>query len=158
MKRTLVGTRTLVLCLAAAVGAGSAAAATKAKSAKAKPAIVTKTPDELKWVPNPAAPDSVSMAAVWGDPDKGAHAAFHKFKAGFGTPLHSHSSDIRFAVVSGTMSVTPEGGAEKKLPPGSFVYQPHGVKHTTKCEAGSDCLIFTTATGKFDLIPAEAKK
>jgi quercetin dioxygenase-like cupin family protein len=157
MKRTLVGTRALVLCLAAVVAAGTAAAA-KAKSAKAKPALVTKTPDELKWVPNPAAPDSISMAAVSGDPDKGAHAAFHKFKAGFAVPLHTHSSDIRFAVISGTMNVAPEGGPEKKLPPGSYVFQPHGVKHTTKCEAGSDCVIFTTASGKFDVIPAEAKK
>jgi quercetin dioxygenase-like cupin family protein len=115
------------------------------------------TPDELKWVANPANAD-VQMAVLWGDPAKGAHGAFHKFKAGLDAGLHSHSSDFRIAVVSGTLIAGPEGGPEKKLPAGSYEYQPHGVKHVTKCDAASECVIFVAASGKFDLIPAEEKK
>jgi quercetin dioxygenase-like cupin family protein len=129
----------------------------KAGASKAKPAFVTMTPDELKWVANPANAD-VQMAVVWGDPAKGAHGAFHKFKPGFNAGLHTHSSDMKIAVVSGTLIAGTEGGPEKKLPPGSYEFQPHGVKHVTKCDAASECVIFVVASGKFDLIPAEAKK
>ncbi len=119
--------------------------------------IVTKTPDQLKWVANPANAD-VSMAVVWGNPAKGPHGAFHKFKAGFDAGLHTHSSDMRIAVISGTLIAGTEGGPEIKLPPGSYEFQPHGVKHVTKCDPASECVIFVVSSGKFDLIPADAKK
>jgi hypothetical protein len=32
------------------------------------------------------------------------------------------------------------------------------VKHVTKCDTGSECVIFVVASGKFDLAPAEEKK
>lgn len=137
----------------------------KTGAVKAKPAahtakLVTTTPDELKWVPNPGAPNDVLMAVVRGDSEKGAHSAFHKFKAGFKAPLHTHSSDIQLAVISGTLVTSTEGGPERKLPPGSYEFQPHTVKHTTGCDAASadGCVIFAVSSGKFDLIPAEEKK
>jgi quercetin dioxygenase-like cupin family protein len=131
--------------------------APRAKPAARAAGFVTKTPDELKWMPNPANADA-QMAVVWGDPTKGAHGAFHKFKAGFDAGLHTHSSDVRVAVVSGTIIAGPEGGPEKKLPPGSYEFQPHGVKHVTKCDPASECLIFAVVSGKFDILPAEAAK
>jgi quercetin dioxygenase-like cupin family protein len=147
----------LLFLAPAALGENAKVAAPKAKPA-AKPAeLVTMTPDELTWVANPANAD-VSMAVVWGDPAKGPHGAFHKFKAGFDAGLHTHSSDMRIAVVSGTMIAASEGGPERKLPAGSYEYQPHGVKHVTKCDAASDCIIFVVSSGKFDLTPAEAPK
>jgi quercetin dioxygenase-like cupin family protein len=153
--------RNVLVALAVTLFASAAFAEdAKAGAAKAKPAakagLVTKSPDELKWIPNPANAD-VQMAVVWGDQDKGAHGAFHKFKPGFDAGLHSHSSDIRFAVVSGTIIASPEGGPEKKLPPGSYEFQPHGVKHTTKCDPASECVIFAVSSGKFDFVPAEKK-
>jgi quercetin dioxygenase-like cupin family protein len=115
------------------------------------------TPADLKWVSNPANAD-VSMAVLWGDPAKGAHGAFHKFKAGFDAGLHSHSSDMRLAVISGTIIAGGEGAPEKKLGPGSYEYQPHGARHVTKCDPASECLIFVVSSGKFDLTPADAPK
>src|SRR5512140_1711600 len=148
------GLALLAVLFSPVVLAGNAkGGATKAKAA----GIVTKPPDELKWVANPANAD-VSMAVVWGDPAKGPHGAFHKFKAGFDAGLHSHSSDMRLAVVSGTVIAAAEGGPEKKLPAGSYEFQPHGTKHVTKCDPASDCVIFVISSGKFDLIPADAKK
>lgn len=41
---------------------------------------------------------------------------------------------------------------------GSYEFQPHGVKHTTKCDPASECLIFAVSSGKFDFKPAEAAK
>jgi len=154
--RTMLVALVVVLFAPAALAEEAKAGATKAKPA-AKPAgLVTMTPDELKWIPNPANAE-VQMAVVWGDQDKGAHGAFHKFKPGFDAGLHSHSSDIKFAVVSGTIIAGPEGGPEKKLPAGSYEYQPHGVKHTTKCDPASECVIFAISSGKFDFVPAEKK-
>lgn len=151
----------LLACTLVFLAPTTRAAEAKAGAPKAKPAktaaLVTMTPDDLKWVANPANAD-VMMAVVWGDPAKGPHGAFHKFKPGFDAGLHTHSADMRIVVVSGTIIAGTEGGAEKKLPPGSYEYQPHGVKHVTKCDAGSGCVIFVTASGKFDLTPAEAKK
>jgi len=155
--------RTTLVALAVALFAPAAlaeeakAGAPKPKPAAKPAALATMTPDELKWVANPANAD-VSMAVVWGDPAKGAHGAFHKFKAGFNAGLHSHSADMKLVVVSGTMIAATEGGPEKRLPPGSYEYQPHGVKHVTKCDTGSECIIFVVASGKFDLTPAEGKK
>ncbi len=151
----------LVVCalsfLASAARAEDAKAAAKPKAAAKHGGVVTTTPDQLKWVANPANAD-VSMAVLWGDPAKGAHGAFHKFKAGFDAGLHSHSSDMRLAVISGTLIAGGEGEPEKKLPAGSYEYQPHGVKHVTKCDPASECVIFVVSSGKFDLIPANAPK
>ncbi len=133
--------------------AGTPRARTGAKAAT----LVTMTPGDLKWVANPETAD-VQMAVLWGDPARGPHGAFHKFKPGFNAGLHTHSADLRLAVVSGTLIEATEGGPERKLPPGSYVYQPHTVKHVTKCDAGSECVVFVVANGKFDLLPAEKKE
>jgi quercetin dioxygenase-like cupin family protein len=155
--RTVLATLVVILFAPAALAEEAKAGAAKAKPA-AKPAkLVTMAPDELKWVANPANAE-VLMAVVRGNPAKGPHAAFHKFKPGFSAGLHTHSSDFNIAVVSGTLIAGPEGGPEKKLPAGSYEYQPHGVKHVTGCDTGSECVIFVVSSGKFDLTPAEEKK
>src|SRR5262249_47968043 len=119
---------------------------------------VMMTPDQMKWVPNPDA-QGVMTATAWGDPAKGAHGAFHKFPAGFTAPLHTHSSDLRAVVISGTMVQSGEDGKETKLTAGSYFYQPNTWKHVTKCDAGSECVVFVISTGKFDLKPVgEAKE
>ena len=155
--RGVLAACSLLILAPAALADEAKAAAPKAKPATRSAAMVVTTPDQLKWIPNPANAD-VSMAVLWGDPAKGAHGAFHKFKAGFDAGLHSHSADIKLVVVSGTLITATEGGPEKKLPAGSYEFQPHGVKHVTKCDPASDCVIFAVASGKFDLTPAEAPK
>jgi quercetin dioxygenase-like cupin family protein len=137
------------------VKAGGAKPASAASGAMKKP--VTMTPDQLKWSPGTGTPE-VMTAVAWGDPNKGAHGAFHKFPAGFRSPLHTHSSDLRIVVISGTMAMAGEDGKETKLPAGSYLYQPNTYKHVTMCEAGSECVAFVVASGKFDLKPVEGKK
>jgi hypothetical protein len=147
----------LLFLAPAALAEDAKAPAPQAKPA-AKPAgLVTMTPDELTWVANPANAD-VKMALLWGDPAMGPHGAFHKFKAGFNAGLHTHSSDMKLVVLSGTVIAAAEGGPERRPPAGSYEYQPHGVKHVTKCDPASECVIFVVSSGKFDLTPAEAPK
>ena len=38
--------------------------------------------------------NGVSMAPIFGDADKGAHATFTKFQPGFDAGTHTHSNDV----------------------------------------------------------------
>jgi quercetin dioxygenase-like cupin family protein len=117
---------------------------------------IAMTPDQLKWAPNPASPE-VMTATAWGDPATGPHGAFHKFKAGFTAPLHTHTATTHIVVLKGTMSVTGEDGKEMKFPAGSFFTQPNTYKHVTKCLPGSECEIYVEADAKWDIKPVAAK-
>jgi quercetin dioxygenase-like cupin family protein len=136
------------------VGLAGVAGADAAKPA-AKPAGLMTSASELTWKDVPGFP--IKTAVTWGDPAAGAHGAFHKFPAGFEAPLHHHTSDHNVVVVSGTMTLTPEGGAAKTLPPGSFFSFTGMKKHGTKCEPGADCVLYMEAAGKWDVILPEAK-
>lgn len=145
-----------VLTVLTALAAGSllAAQATAAKTAAAQGKATLVGADELKWVGIPDTP--AKMATVKGDSAKGAHASFVKLPAGFSAALHHHTADHHVAVVSGTLVLTPEGGAAKTLPAGSWFEFTGKKKHLTACSAGSDCVLFVVGSGAWDLVPAEA--
>ena len=110
---------------------------------------------DLKWVDVPNMP--IKTAVLWGDPTKGAHGALHKFPAGFEVPLHHHTADHHALVVSGTAIMTVEGEAGKKLGPGSYFAFTGKKKHSTKCDAGSECMLFVDCAGTWDVVMAGAK-
>jgi anti-sigma factor ChrR (cupin superfamily) len=133
------------------------ATATASLAAEAVLNQVSMTPDQMKWVPSPDAA-GVMTATTWGDPATGPHGAFHKFKAGVGAPLHTHTANLKIVVISGTMVLAGESGKAMRFPAGSFFTQPNTFKHTTKCLEGADCLIYAEADAKWDLKPVAAKK
>lgn len=49
-------------------------------------------------------------------------------------------------------------GAEVSLPPGSYFSFVGKKKHTTRCDAGADCVILMDARGKWDVVPIETAK
>lgn len=106
---------------------------------------------DLKWTDVPDNP-GVKTAVVQGDSAKGPHHSFIKLPAGFSVPLHHHSADHYVTVISGTM-VFEADGQEHKLGAGSYFAYTGKEKHTTKCEAGSDCVLFLDARGKWDVVP-----
>lgn len=144
----------------------SAAFAADKPAEKAKPAAkagggakaVIVPVEEMKWVDPPNSPPGVKMAVAWGNPEKGPHGAFHKLPAGFDAPLHFHTANHKVVVVSGTLILTPEGGTEKKLGPGSYFSFSGKKKHTTKCDAGADCVIFSDTAGPWDVVMADGKE
>ena len=115
---------------------------------------------DLKWSPlDPTRAPGVMSADVWGDHTTGAFGGFTKFPAGFMTPLHTHTNDYKIVVIKGTFLQTPEGKPEVRLGPGSYLFQPGGsYRHTTGCDKASECLVFISSDGKFDLVAAEAAK
>ena len=109
--------------------------------------------DELKWTPMSDIPGA-QMAAVFGDPAKEAHRVFFKFPVGLKAPMHTHTSGDRGVIVSGTLVLTPEGGAAKKLPPGSFFSMAGGTKHTTAVDGDAPCVFYVEREGKWDVVMA----
>ncbi len=145
--------------------AGVALSASIGVAWAAKKEIVLMPSEDLKWVEMPPPPgmkdapkgDTVQIAVVSGDPMKGAYGAFVKLSAGQVHPLHTHSSDVKAVVLSGTFIVTPEGGVEKKIGPGGYFFVPAKTKHSSSCAAGAPCVMFQEGPGKFDVKPVMEK-
>jgi hypothetical protein len=101
---------------------------------------------------DPTGAPGVKIATLWGDPTKGRFGAFFKLPAGFAAPLHTHTHPMKVVMVSGTYIQGPDGAAEFRLGPGSYLMQPGGnYRHTTSCDSASDCVIFVESIGAFDL-------
>ena len=132
------------------------------KKSPAKPAgkkAVFMPASEMKWEATPGAPPEVKGVTLWGDPAKGPYGGIQKFPPGFSAPLHTHSSDMRATVISGTFVVGPEGGPENRLTAGSYEFIPSTYKHTTLCDTGAECVVLVETQGKFDVkIIGEGKK
>jgi quercetin dioxygenase-like cupin family protein len=96
-----------------------------------------------------------SSAAVWGDPDAGAHAAFTKFVPKFEAPLHTHTNDLRIVVVKGAYVFKPEAGDEIRVTPGQYLHVPGGARHRTGSDASGETIFYQESDGKFDLNPVE---
>jgi quercetin dioxygenase-like cupin family protein len=125
----------------------------KHAAAVAKPVVWPAA--DLKWVDAAGAPAGVKEAVLWGDPTTGRFGTMEKFPAGFVTPLHSHSANLRMVMVSGTVIHGPEGKPEVRLSAGSYLFEPAGYKHTTACDKASECVFFMEGDGKFDIVMAE---
>jgi len=107
----------------------------------------------LTWVDlDPAGAPGVKVAPLWGDHTTGAFGAFFKLPAGFAAPVHTHTHDMKVVFLSGTYLQAPEGKAEFRLGPGSYLMQPGGnYRHTTSCSADADCVFFVESGGAFDM-------
>lgn len=95
-----------------------------------------------------------SAAAVWGNPEKGAHSTFTKFVPGFDAGMHSHSNDLSIVVLKGAYLYRDEAG-EKRVGPGEFLRVPGGRKHWSGGDAKEGALFYQHSNAKFDLVPAK---
>jgi hypothetical protein len=124
-----------------------------------KTQVVLTPASDLKWMDlDPKGAPGVRIADLWGDHTMGAFGAYLKLPAGFAVPLHWHTHEMRAAFVSGMYIQAPDGKPEVRLGPGSYMKQPGtGYLHTTRCDQGSDCVLFFESDGPFDLhVVAEA--
>lgn len=115
---------------------------------------------DLKWSDlDPAGAPGVKVVDLWGDHQKGPFGALFRLPAGFTVPLHTHTHAMKVVFLSGTYIQAPEGKAEVRLGPGSYMMQPGGdYRHTTSCDPASDCVFFVESDGAFDLKPVVAPK
>lgn len=116
---------------------------------------IPKAAAHLKWTDlDPTGAPGVKVADLWGDHTAGAFGALFRLPAGFSAPLHTHTHEMKLVIVSGTYIQGPEGKAEFRLGPGSYLLQPGGdYRHTTKCDPASECVFLVESNGAFDLKP-----
>ena len=134
----------------------AAAAISLIPLAQAADNAVLMPPGEIKWQDVPNA-KGVQIAALQGDPSKGASHFFLKFAPGFSAPMHHHSANHYGAVVSGTMVLTVDG-QDRKLPAGSYFAFTGKKPHATRCEAGAECVLSMDARGKWDVVQQKKQK
>jgi anti-sigma factor ChrR (cupin superfamily) len=115
---------------------------------------------DVTWTDlDPNGAPGVKIADLWGNHGTGAFGAYLKLPAGFAAPLHTHTHAMKVVFLSGTYIQAPEGKAEVRLGPGSYMMQPGGnYRHTTSCDQGSDCVLFVESDGPFDLKLEDAGK
>jgi quercetin dioxygenase-like cupin family protein len=129
---------------------------TKSPHKGAKDFVVWPAAD-LKWEALPDAPPGAMLARISGDSTKGAYTGIQKFSAGFSVPMHTHPANHKVVVISGTWIHGEPGKPDAKLGPGSYLFQPAGMKHTTACDAASECVFYIESSGKFGIKMAEEK-
>ena len=138
----------LMLGLFLAVVAGFGYAADSGKTGTMIPA------DEMEWKElNPGSP--VKMSPLWGDRSVGEYAMLLKIPAGFVAPIHAHTGDYYGMNVTGTWRHSFDGGEEKVLAPGSYVFQPGMGWHGDACIGPDDCILFIHQHVKGDFIPKQ---
>ena len=108
----------------------------------------------IQWAEDPDMKGTY-LAALWGDPKKGAYGTLEKWAAGTEVKLHTHSHDVKGVIVSGTLTLTLDGKTTE-LGPGSYLFMPGWHPHSTKCSPGADCIFFAEQPGMADTKPLEA--
>lgn len=99
---------------------------------------------------NPA----VSIAPIWGDSAKGAHATFTKFQPGYDAGMHTHTNDVWIVVIKGAYLYKDEDG-EKRVGPGDFIRVPGGHKHWSGGDKKEGALFYEEGPDKFDFNPVK---
>ncbi len=109
---------------------------------------------DVKWLDTGFGPQA---APVVGDFTKGKHLSFIRFKAGFKTPLHTHSHDYVGIVVVGQARHYEPGKPETEtvLGPGSYWSVKANVPHISECLDGQDCIFALSQDDSFDIKPVQ---
>jgi mannose-6-phosphate isomerase-like protein (cupin superfamily) len=96
----------------------------------------------------------VSMAAIWGDSNMGAHATFSKFAPNYDAGMHTHTNDVWIVVMKGAYLYKDDAG-EKRVGPGDFIRVPGGHKHWSGGDKKEGALFYEESNGKFDFNPVK---
>jgi quercetin dioxygenase-like cupin family protein len=142
-KSVIVSAATALTIVAALVGV--------AQAQKGKQVIYVSSAQGT-YKPSPTS--GVSMQALWGDMEKGAHGTFTKFEPGFDAGMHTHTNDVSIVVVKGAYLYKDDVG-EKRVGPGEFLFVPGGHKHWSGGDKTEGALFYEEGSGKFDSIPVK---
>lgn len=149
MKKSIIVSGVAALVIAAAsVGVAQA----QKDSSKNKKDVIYVAAEQATFKESPMV--GVSMAVLWGDPDKGAHGTFTKFAPAYDAGMHTHTSDVWMVVIKGAYLYKDDAG-EKRVGPGEFLRIPGGHKHWSGGDKTEGALFYEEGSGKFDKIPAK---
>jgi quercetin dioxygenase-like cupin family protein len=147
MKRLTLVVGVLGVLLATTLGN-----AQKVSTSPHKKSVVYAAADKATYKAIPTG--GVSMATIWGDPDKGAHGTFTKFEPGYDAGMHTHTNDVSIVVIKGAYLYKDDAG-EKRVGPGEFLRVPGGHKHWSGGDKTEGALFYEEGSGKFDSVPAK---
>src|ERR1700719_3749944 len=151
MKKSLVASGGAAFIIAvASVGVVQA----QKESSKDNKKVIYVAAEHATFKQSPTA--GVSMAVLWGDADKGAHATFTKFAPGYDAGMHTHTNDVWIVVLKGAY-LYKDDVIDKRLVVGSrsFLRVPAGMKHWSGDDPKEGALFYEESSGKFDSIPAK---
>jgi quercetin dioxygenase-like cupin family protein len=147
MKRSTLAVGVLGVLLATTLGN-----AQKASTSPHKKSVIYVAADKATFKASPTG--GVSMATIWGDPDKGVHGTFTKFEPGYDAGMHTHTNDVWIVVIKGAYLYKDDAG-EKRVGPGEFLRVPGGHKHWSGGDKAEGALFYEEGSGKFDTVPAK---
>jgi quercetin dioxygenase-like cupin family protein len=94
----------------------------------------------------------VSIAAIWGDANAGAHGTFTKFAPGYDAGMHTHTNDVWIVGIKGAYLYKDDAG-EKRVGAGDFLRVPGGHKHWSGGDKKEGAVFYEESSGKFDFVP-----
>jgi quercetin dioxygenase-like cupin family protein len=153
MKKSL-----MLFVMAAAIFVAGSLAGAQGQAEKSKPAGKAKT-KEVVYASSDSATfkekfPGVSMAVLWGNPDKGPHGTFTKFAPGYDAGMHTHTKDVWLVVLKGAYLYKDEAG-DKRVGPGEFIRIPGGLKQWSGGDKTDGALFYQEGSGKFDKLEAK---
>ena len=104
--------------------------------------------EALQWNEMSAKAPGVEIAALQGDWKAGPYQAFIKFPPGSRSGLHTHSSEMKIVVVSGSFRYGATDAEAQAYGPGSYIVIAADAPHTNQQPEG--CTLFVEQPGKFD--------
>ena len=148
MNKLVVSGLMALIIVAASVGVAQA----QKESSKNKKNVIYVAAEQATFKQSPMT--GVSMAVLWGDPDKGPHGTFTKFEPGYDAGMHKHTSDVWLVVIKGAYLYKDDEG-EQRVGPGDFIRIPGGHKHWSGGDKTEGTLFYQEGSGKFDLVPSK---
>jgi hypothetical protein len=109
----------------------------------------------LPWsVETPGTP--VQISVLWGDRAAGPAGVLLKVPGGWDSGPHGHTADYHAFVIAGRWVHAAEIEAEPApvLGPGSYFAQRRAARHTDRCLAGPDCVVFVYTGEPVATLPA----
>jgi quercetin dioxygenase-like cupin family protein len=108
--------------------------------------------NDLQWKPAPSG-EGVMIAPLWGNPAEGAHGMIARYPPGLHHALHTHTCALKVVVLSGYFTFSLANEPIRKFGPGSFVWIPANVPHTSGCDDSGPCTVLHEGSGKWDRTP-----
>ena len=132
----------------ATIALAHGAARLVAQESPAKAPVMVSLAD-LKWI-ELSEKKEMQFAVISGDHKKEAYTEMRKVRAGYDSPLHTHSNDLTDVIISGVWYLGKDAASAKEFGPGSVLIVPANWAHVSGCRSGSDCILYQECKGKFD--------
>jgi len=156
-----VSTRARWLTAAAALASVMFAVVALADRAAEQPSrSLSRTFEQMTWrKQSPELP--ILFSELWGDRERdGGFGELVQVPAGFDSGLHAHSGDYHGVLVKGAWVHIDESGqgADKPLPPGSYIRQAGRGMHIDRCVSKEPCVLFLFQYARADVLWPNEKK